>query len=240
VTGIARTARDANVTRYEGGGDVERYLRTPYHALRLELAISLLAREWLRMNPGRPSPVVADIGSAGGAVSRRLAQRGMRPLAADADHAALRAAGVAGVQLDAAASLPFADGSLDCVFSGELIEHLYDPPAFLAECRRVLRRPGGVLVLTTPNLATLQDRVRFLLGRSPRHVDPHHEYLRLHIRPFTKGSLEHALRVAGFRPLETVTNYVLWRIGDREVSSRLLARRFPGLGGSLVAVATPQ
>jgi SAM-dependent methyltransferase len=236
---IARTARDTNIACYEGGDEIEQYLRKPYHALRIELAISLLMREWQRMNPGRPAPLVADIGAASGAVSRLLAARGMRPLAIDADHAALRAGGIPAVQLDATAILPFADRSLDCVFAGEIIEHLFDPLAFLAQCRRVLRSPGGVLVLTTPNLAAVQDRAAFLFGRSPRHVDPHHEYLRLHIRPFTKSSLENALGIAGLRPLETVSNYVVWQHRDRWLYSRFLARRFPSLGGSLVAVATP-
>lgn len=46
--------------------------------------------------------------------------------------------------------LPFRDASFDALFAGELIEHLDDPTRGLREFRRVLR-PGGRLILTTPN-----------------------------------------------------------------------------------------
>jgi SAM-dependent methyltransferase len=49
--------------------------------------------------------------------------------------------------------LPFAAGSFDVVLSLQTIEHLWDQRTFLVECARVLR-PGGRLVLTTPNRLT--------------------------------------------------------------------------------------
>ena len=47
-------------------------------------------------------------------------------------------------------ALPFADGSLDVAVSFETIEHLHERKSFLEELHRVLR-PGGTLVLSTPN-----------------------------------------------------------------------------------------
>jgi SAM-dependent methyltransferase len=49
-----------------------------------------------------------------------------------------------------AENMPFGDKTFDCVVAGEVIEHLDSPEAFLGEAWRVLR-PGGTLVVTTPN-----------------------------------------------------------------------------------------
>jgi SAM-dependent methyltransferase len=46
--------------------------------------------------------------------------------------------------------LPFADQQFDAVFAGEIIEHMPDVAVTLAEWRRVLK-PGGVVIVTTPN-----------------------------------------------------------------------------------------
>jgi SAM-dependent methyltransferase len=50
-------------------------------------------------------------------------------------------------------ALPFRDAAFDVVLSLQTIEHLWDQPAFLAECARVLQASGR-LVLTTPNRLT--------------------------------------------------------------------------------------
>jgi SAM-dependent methyltransferase len=47
----------------------------------------------------------------------------------------------------------YADGSFDLVVSMQTVEHLWEQPRFVAECRRLLR-PGGTLVLSTPNRLT--------------------------------------------------------------------------------------
>ena len=47
----------------------------------------------------------------------------------------------------------FADGTFDLVTSLQTIEHLWEQPRFVAECRRILK-PDGVLILTTPNQLT--------------------------------------------------------------------------------------
>ena len=70
----------------------------------------------------------------------------------------------------ASGPLPFEDGAFGAVFAGEIIEHLVDTAGFLAELHRVLA-PGGVAVITTPNLASFENRVRMLLGRYPNFVE---------------------------------------------------------------------
>ena len=59
--------------------------------------------------------------------------------------------------------LPYADASFDVVLCVEVIEHVSDHQAALGELARVVK-PGGVLVLTTPNVMRLNSRLHFLLS----------------------------------------------------------------------------
>jgi SAM-dependent methyltransferase len=108
------------------------------------------------------------------------------------------------VAADLAAPLPFEDGRFDVVVSTEGIEHLENAFSFLRELRRVLR-PGGRLVLTTPNTVMLRSRVRFFgsgfFHHDPRPLreasrDPMH-----HIGLMTLPEIRYALVTSGFRPL---------------------------------------
>ncbi len=65
---------------------------------------------------------------------------------------------------DADRGLPFRTGSVDCLLTSEVYEHLHHPAAFFQEAHRVLR-PNGLLLLTTPNLESL---VLITLRRLPR------------------------------------------------------------------------
>jgi SAM-dependent methyltransferase len=94
-------------------------------------------------------------------------------VAADVDHDLIksRKAEFADVRwlVAGAHPLPFRDASFDALFAGELIEHLPDPRPGVEEFRRVLR-PGGTLILTTPN----RRRLANLADRSDRPYSPDH------------------------------------------------------------------
>jgi ubiquinone/menaquinone biosynthesis C-methylase UbiE len=66
-----------------------------------------------------------------------------------------------------AARLPFADATFDAVTMVETFEHVFleDRVTALHECCRVLR-PGGVLVLSTPNYRSLVERFKRFAGTS--------------------------------------------------------------------------
>ena len=59
--------------------------------------------------------------------------------------------------------LPYDDASFDVVLLIEVIEHLSDHQAALGELARILK-PGGSLILTTPNVMRLNSRVHFMLS----------------------------------------------------------------------------
>lgn len=83
------------------------------------------------------------------------------------------------------ATLPLRDGSVDVVANLQVIEHLWDQEGFLAECRRVLR-PGGTLIVTTPNRLTF----------SPGQDTPLNPF---HTRELAPSELDEMVREAGFR-----------------------------------------
>lgn len=69
---------------------------------------------------------------------------------------------------DLNAALPLPSGYATAVLANQVIEHVIDPMHFLTEAHRILR-PGGVMVLTTPNARQLRQLVRLvMLGRGLR------------------------------------------------------------------------
>jgi SAM-dependent methyltransferase len=99
--------------------------------------------------------------------------------------------------------LPYADSSLDLVTCTEVIEHLEDFRTALREIARVLR-PGGVFVVTTPNVLNLRSRIRYLffgfynLFGPLRFGDDRIHSTHGHINPVGYFYVAHALHGAGF------------------------------------------
>ncbi len=92
-------------------------------------------------------------------------------------------------------ALPFRDGAFDLVTMVELVEHLTEEDCLrlMAEVRRVLR-PGGRLILTTPNYAAFWPLLEKLVNRFGT-ID----YADQHISKYRRGSLRMLLVRAGFR-----------------------------------------
>lgn len=100
-----------------------------------------------------------DLGCGDGVMLYKMLRCGARPIGVDAMAEGLDLARVnlqrmagAGVPLLHASvyDVPLSDGAADFATAIEVLEHLEDPKGFLREASRLLR-PGGVLVLTTPN-----------------------------------------------------------------------------------------
>ena len=223
-----------NITSAEVTG-LAHYLKKERHQSRLRVAEEFIT-ECFQKRAGRSDLKMLSIGCADGEFEMRYVTQGVVVYGIDGVALAIEKAnakGIRGTVADFSAELPYDTHSFDVVFAGEVIEHVFDVPRFLNEVFRVLR-PDGELVLTTPNLARLTDRIRFLFGWSPKHVSPTHPYLKYHIHPFTPTSLRLALSEAGFQIVASKTNCVrLFGIWD----SYLLGRLFPSIGNSLIVKA---
>jgi SAM-dependent methyltransferase len=103
------------------------------------------------------------------------------------------------------ARFPYEDGSFDVVVYCEIIEHLLmDPVHTLKEIRRVLK-PGGKLLVTTPNVARFENLIALSEGRSI--YDPYSGFgpYGRHNREYSMTELLHLLRFCGFSEEKSFT-----------------------------------
>ncbi len=108
---------------------------------------------------------------------------------------------------------PYADGSYDMVLCCEMLEHLaLDPMAMLSEINRVLR-PGGHLLLTTPNLASAKAIAWLARGESPycwSQFEPRGIPTDRHNREYTTSEVVRLLECAGLAPVRVTTETFYW------------------------------
>lgn len=119
----------------------------------------------------------------------------------------------------------FPEAHFDAVTLNQVIEHVPDPIAVLSECHRILK-PGGHLILYTPNSSSLGHRV---FGRHWRGLEPPR-----HLHLFGPHSMASAFSSAGFNKLQmrTINSTYVWlesvrtRLADRTrpYASALAAR----------------
>lgn len=187
---------------------------------------------------------VLDIGCSGGYLAERLAAGGatvtgieLDPVAAERARSVCDQVVVGDVeQLE----LPFEPGSFDAVVCADLIEHLRDPGQFLSRVRPLLR-PGGRLVLTTPNVANWTIRMQLLFGRwryTERGILD-----RTHTHLFTRRTLAECLATSGYElerldftvPVPLIGNALLERLAHAvgRIRPQLFAFQF-------VAAARPE
>lgn len=148
---------------------------------------------------------ILDAPCGSGALAAALAERGFAAVGADLDTEAAAMLGPAFSQVNLNESLPWKEQTFDAVFSTEGIEHLENHFSFLREICRILK-PGGVLLLTTPNITALRSRVRFFgsgfFGRDSRPLNEAARHPLHHIGLATFPELRCELHVSGFRLVE--------------------------------------
>jgi SAM-dependent methyltransferase len=166
-----RTASNGTGT---GGAGLREFYEDPAVPLssgpdRARRQARMLARA-LRTVPG--PAVIVDIGCGDGAAAMVAARLnpGHQFVGIDWSADALRQARARGLALIRAgvegSGLPLASASADVVIMSEVIEHLVDTDAALDEAFRILK-PGGSLLLSTPNLAAWYNRGLLALGVQP-------------------------------------------------------------------------
>jgi 2-polyprenyl-6-hydroxyphenyl methylase/3-demethylubiquinone-9 3-methyltransferase len=186
----------------------------------------------------RPGATLLDVACGAGLLAPHIASSGYRHIGIDLSPTAITQArdhGVSGVRGDVT-RLPFRDGTFDVVVAGEILEHVPDLAAVVAEVCRVLR-PGGTLVLDTiantwwGRFSSITVAERLPAGPPPRLHDGALFVDRDQLRA---EAARHGvtLTLNGLRP--SAVDYVMWltrrRDAVRMVPTRSTAGLFQGVG----------
>ena len=135
---------------------------------------------------------------------------------------------------DANKKIPFKDESFDVIFAGELIEHVFDDVEFLNDCYRLLKKEGKIII-TTPNLLSLKNRVLMLFGLNPRYsLSPYHYHV------YTKKVILDVFGKSKFHSPKIKGNFIIYSKNREPVLGSLfekLADYFPSLSEHFIVSA---
>jgi SAM-dependent methyltransferase len=149
---------------------------------------------------------VLDIPCGAGEVAIQLAKEGYTVHAGDLGSELIpEAAAYVGERfrvVDMNSALPWPDSSFDLVVSVEGVEHLENAFAFFREAYRICR-PGGLFLITTPNIASLRSRVRYFgsnfFTQDPRPLNESARHPLHHIGLRTFSEWRYTLHVSSFQ-----------------------------------------
>jgi SAM-dependent methyltransferase len=151
-----------------------------------------------------------EIPAGEGALAWQLHKLGYTVTAGDIDPKFFKVRSLPCIYVDLNSKFPLDGDQFDFISCIEGIEHLQDQFRFVRECHRVLR-PGGRLVVSTPNILNLASRLKFLLSGFYSLVPrPINEFSSVpvfdHINPITYYQLRYILHTQGFRILSAETD----------------------------------
>jgi SAM-dependent methyltransferase len=144
-----------------------------------------------------------EIPAGEGALAWQLHKLGYDVTGGDVDPKFFKVRPLRCIYVDMNKPFPIDDGQYDFISCIEGVEHLEDQFHFVRECARVLK-PGGTLVLSTPNILNLASRLKFLFSGFyslfPRPINEYSQFPVFdHINPVTYYQLRYMLHTLGFQ-----------------------------------------
>jgi 2-polyprenyl-6-hydroxyphenyl methylase / 3-demethylubiquinone-9 3-methyltransferase len=169
----------------------------------------------------RPGAVLVDLACGGGLMGPYVGRLGYRHVGVDIGRSGLLLAREHGVTpvLGSVLQVPLADGCADVVLAGEILEHVADHAGVLAECARLLR-PGGVLVLDALAAGRLSVLINVHLlerlpGGPPRGLHDPALFVDREQLVVTADRLGLDLELVGLRP--SMREAIAWKFGRRRM-----------------------
>lgn len=159
-----------------------------------------------------------DAPAGEGAFALQARERGYTVVWGDISPARFRVSDMKCLKLDLNQPWALEDGSFDCVASIEAVEHLENPWHLIREANRVLKNQG-TLIVTTPNILSIQSRLSYLLYGYPNYFHymvqqdsrSKKELPVDHTSPIGFLELRHILARCGFTIQQVVANRLLKR-----------------------------
>ena len=131
--------------------------------------------------------------------------------------------------------MPFGNDCFDLVLFAEVLEHLpIHPSPVLTEFHRILK-PGGTLILTTPNFASLDNRLALLRGKNPQEMIKEVDRAGSHFREYVRPECVSLLEQAGLRCLQARYD-MSWDVARRR-RDRLIRQLIPPFRRGMTFVA---
>ena len=159
----------------------------------------------------QPRGKLLDVPAGEGALAARFVASGFQVQCCDLYPEIFKLPGVEIRRGDLSGTLPYGDAEFDYVTCVEGLEHIENPQQAIREFARVLK-PGGHLVVTTPNILNIEERVKWLLFGYTSHFKPlsrehiaatraraaGRDEVLLHVNPISYSELRFSLEKAGF------------------------------------------
>ncbi|SOC51665.1 2-polyprenyl-6-hydroxyphenyl methylase / 3-demethylubiquinone-9 3-methyltransferase [Blastococcus aggregatus] len=169
----------------------------------------------------RPGSVLVDLACGGGLMAPHVDRLGYRHVGVDIGLSGLllaRGHGMTPVR-GSVLAVPLADGCADVVVAGEILEHVEDHVGVLAECARLLK-PGGTLVidaLAAGRLSVLINVHLFerLPGGPPRGLHDPALFVDRKLLLAAADRLGLDLELVGLRP--SIREAIAWKLGRRDL-----------------------
>jgi SAM-dependent methyltransferase len=176
-------------------------------------AAPFVHEKMLALLEGEQRGLLLDAPAGKGAFALQAKRMGYDVTCGDIDSARFEVEGLRCEQMDLNRAWPYDDARFDVVACIEAIEHLENPWLMVREASRVLK-PGGVFLVTTPNVLSIKSRMSYLLNGYPNyfyfgvvHSPDFDEEMPIdHINPVGFLELRHILARSGFRVEAVDTN----------------------------------
>ncbi len=123
---------------------------------------------------------------------------------------------------------PLEEHGYDVVYFNNLIEHVPDPFAFLAKCRRILR-PGGIIYGNTPDHLSVD---RYIFGKywAGYHY-PRHTFI------FNHENIVDIFHQSGFRDVKLRGSYAFWSLSLRNMFAEGHGPKKRGISHAAITLA---